>query len=169
MSTWSWRFKWLAIFTLNLPVALEAGSVFTSNGGRAGMCAAITILWFWANCLGERKREFAFAMTIGGLVVAALQFFPILHIIAGIIGVNLAAPSGLHRVSPVEREIRAFLAALITGGILQTIALALGWIACRYVDNPYRGLRTLHDDATHFNIDAARPDSDTGSPGAPHD
>lgn len=163
MSTWSWRFKWLAIFTLNLPVALSLGGGFTQNGGQAGMCAAIAFLWFWANCVGERKPAFASAMTTGGVVVALLQFLPILHIMAGIIGLGVGDPSTIRNGSPLHREFRGFLATLITGGILQAIALAIGWISCRYFDHPYRNLLTLHDDATHFKIEAARPDGETDS------
>lgn len=128
------RIGWLVVFALNLCVPLFFGWEITRDGGRYGMISAIALLWLIGHYLCGKSQTWAFLLPVGGGIVAATQFVPILQIISGMIGVTLAGPLeldlDLDRQTPeISTVLGGFLATVVTGCLLTMAAVVFGWMA----------------------------------------
>jgi hypothetical protein len=141
--TRSWRRRWLAVFSLNLITPLFFGFIVTEGAGRIGMFLAIVPLWLWAYRLGTRSRHFAYAMTVGGTVVGLLQIYPVLQMFAGIAALMAAGPLVNVGVGKnVSTAPGGVIVTMVTGGLLQLIALAIGEIAYLLLVRRHGGFST---------------------------
>jgi hypothetical protein len=131
---------WLCAFALNLIVPGSLGLAMTSLGGRIGMGAAILLLWYLGHRICVMNDATGRALVLGSFIVAAMQLFPILQIIAGIMGMAAAKALGLGDFSvddddispPGVTELGGLIAAGLTGLTLMGVAACcgaiLGWL-----------------------------------------
>jgi hypothetical protein len=116
---WSW------VYIANLCIPVLWGSMVTREGGRVGMVIGIIVVF----ALGCRacyvSRRAVLTVVYGGWIVAASQFFPILQIFAGSIGIAAARPM-CGEYGNVNTALGGFIATIVTGCILMTAATAFG-------------------------------------------
>lgn len=117
---------WCIIYGLNLIVPLYFGIGFTQSHGRLGMGVAVLLMFGAGCCAVRRLPSLGRAINIGGLLVAAVQIFPILQVAAGFIGILWASNMGLEVDGPHASKFGGFVATVFTGGILIAVALLIG-------------------------------------------
>lgn len=117
---------WIVVFHANLPVPLLFGVMFTHKAGRWGIIVAILILLTLGAFVVSWSRRGGLAVVVGGWIVATSQFWPLLQFYAGIVGLSVAHGEGKKGPSDREDEMGGFIATILTGGILITVALAIG-------------------------------------------
>ncbi|AMV40131.1 hypothetical protein [Planctomyces sp. SH-PL62] len=118
---------WCAVFMTNLVVPLGFGMSTTNLSGKIGMLGGILVLFGlgWRTCSnlpGARS-----ALIYGGWIVAAAQLFPIVHLTAGMMGVA-AARAAQREFIPIITMLGGFLATVVTGGILISLAFVIGLV-----------------------------------------
>ncbi|HWB09567.1 MAG TPA: hypothetical protein VG826_10095 [Pirellulales bacterium] len=120
-------FGWLAVFALNLIFPLLMAWGMTAPDGRIGMLLAIIVLLALGFWICASARQVGFALVVGGVAVALSQIFPILQMMAGILGFALTkaigaapTPDGIaHDGLPdVETLAAGFVITMTTGGLL---------------------------------------------------
>ncbi len=85
---------WMAVYLVNMIIPLYFGTMVTGPAGRVGMVFGILLVFSlgcWV-CFGSRWA--VLRVVYGGWIVAASQFFPILHIFAGSLGTGSAVALG---------------------------------------------------------------------------
>jgi hypothetical protein len=124
------RGTWTPVFALNLMVPLFFGWMVTQEGGRIGMGAGIALLWYLGYCLFGLSEACGRALVIGGVLVAVVQFCPILHILAGLASVGLADAlwHGSFADMRINTEIGGFIATLVMGLLMMGVAAVIGAI-----------------------------------------
>jgi hypothetical protein len=122
---------WPIVFLLNIIGPAMIGWDITSQSGRSGMVAASLLLFIsgWCACLA--RPSLGRKVVTGAVILAPSQLFPIIQIIAGIIGFWVAATLGLAKDCddlPVHMvdEIGGFLVTLVVGAILIGVAAEIG-------------------------------------------
>jgi hypothetical protein len=119
---------WVLVFVSNLYIPLWLGWEFTELGGRSGMLAGIAALFVGSQTV-IWLREWVWRFLLpGGVIVSLTQCFPVLQCLAGFASLTLLGVTG--RLT----ESDAFLATMLTGGILMLAALAIGWCARALAD-----------------------------------
>ena len=122
---------WCVLFGFNLIVPGFLGWVMTSAHGRLGMLVAIALLLVIGLYTCSFGRKVAHSLNLGAAVVATTQVFPVLQMVAGLIG--FAASGFLGQVvydefhpPEVISNLGGFVATLVTGGILMGVNYGLG-------------------------------------------
>ena len=124
---------WTAVFLLDLPIPLLFGWDLTEHHGALGMFAALIVSGVCGGWICVLKPKFGLPLVVGGAVAALSQVFPLLQIIAGAIAIVIGEALG--QVGPgrgnvagqIASETGGFLVTMITGLLLLTAALAVGW------------------------------------------
>jgi hypothetical protein len=116
---------WIWVYTVNLGIPVMLGSMFTCEGGRVGMVIGIIVVFAIGCRVCFVSRRTVLMVVYGGWIVALSQAVPALHIIAGTIGL-----SAVRVTTGEERDLSTilggFIATLITGCVLISVATALG-------------------------------------------
>lgn len=74
---------WVLVYSLNLPVPFFFGIVVTDGTGKFGMVLAVVVLLAAGVFATRRYPRTLTAISIGGLVTALSQFYPMLQMFAG--------------------------------------------------------------------------------------
>jgi MFS family permease len=142
----AWTYgAWIFVCAINMAVPLLFSATLTEEHGRLGMLLAVVSFFFCGCFLCAFQRGLALAVIIGGVIVALTQLFPILHIVAGWIGMAVGDALGLADFGTGDQsprllnELGGFVVTLITGGILMAIATGIG-LAIQW----FRARRRLH-------------------------
>ena len=126
---WFCLLAWSTIFAANLIVPLLFAWDLTRDRGRIGMAAAIGGWWALSALICVRSRVLATILFVGAALVAISQVWPILHVIAGTVGLELAA-TGTSELYPIlgmkMTEGGGFVATAVTGAVLMLFALGSG-------------------------------------------
>lgn len=132
---------WILVFLINLPVPVMFGSsVVASAGGYAGMALGC-LLWCGLGlilCFGRHARHIQ-ATIRGGWLVALTQFYPVLHMLIGLLaGVLVGAvfdagssgrgPMNLTSNTVTWDMLISTSMTLVTGAILILEALIIGTV-----------------------------------------
>jgi hypothetical protein len=123
---------WVIVFLLNLVVPGFFGWMVTESGGRNGMLIATLLLLALGYGACGAARRTARTLVFGGLLVTITQFFPLVQIVAGFIGLGIGEAIGQADMSDdalpgqVKSEAGGFLITLVTGGLLMAISLVAG-------------------------------------------
>src|SRR5207248_2227495 len=89
----------------------------------------LLVLGYWA-CAGARK--IGLALIVGGVLVGLAQVFPMLQVVAGMVGMGIGRAAGQveagHEGLPgnVSSEVGGFIVTLSTGGLLMIASVILG-------------------------------------------
>jgi MFS family permease len=138
----AWTYgAWIFVCAINMAVPLLFSATLTEEHGKLGMLLAVVSFFLCGCLLCAFQRNLALAVIIGGVIVALTQLFPILHIVAGWIGMAVGdllgvADFGRGDDSPrLLNELGGFVVTLVTGGILMAIATGIGltiqWFTAR--------------------------------------
>lgn len=128
----TWWVTWLGVFALNLIVPLGFGWSMVEERGRVGMgLTLLSFLLLSSYVAGVKSRFFHFALPVGGAFVALSQVCPILQVGAGMAGMTAAHLLGQTAVRgiSVSSEFGGFIITLVTGSILQAVAVGVGGVA----------------------------------------
>jgi hypothetical protein len=119
-----------AVFGVNMIVPLMFGWPMASEHGALGLVLAVAFLLVCGMCVCSLSPKLARAINLGGMIVAASQFIPILHITAGAIGFGLADGLGLTDFGPAPSltNLGAFVVTAVTGTILIGMSTVPGLI-----------------------------------------
>ncbi len=138
---------WVFVFAINMAIPLLFGTSMTEQHGRLGMSVAALLLLVFGCFICAANRKLAVTLLAGGAVVALAQLFPILHIIAEVIGMSVgqalghATLDGDDGPSRITSEFGGFIVTFVTGGILMAGGLFMG-VLLRFVTS-FRSRRTL--------------------------
>lgn len=126
---------WPLAFAGNLIVPILFADSLTTQAGKTGMAVAIMMILISGWLLGRRLPNLARRMTTGAILVALSQLFPILHIFAGLIGLQITILTGGAEhgtdddpLGQITSEWGGFLCTLFTGSALIVAACLIGWI-----------------------------------------
>ncbi|MEM9827935.1 MAG: hypothetical protein AAF958_15195 [Planctomycetota bacterium] len=125
----SFAFWWPIALTLNLCVPVLLGMQVVQPIGRIGMYAAIALMLAAGWLLGKAFPILTGPLLSGAVLVGLAQFFPLLQMIAGLIGLSVA--EGLLDIEQdnlmrIDRPLAAFLVTVVTGSILIGFSLLAG-------------------------------------------
>jgi hypothetical protein len=149
---------WIFIFAINMAIPLLFGASMTEQHGRLGMSVAALLLLVLGSYICAANRKLAVALLAGGAVVALTQLFPILHIIAGMIGMTVGQALGHATLdsddspSRITSEYGGFVVTFVTGGILMAGSLFIG-VLLRFVTS-LRSRRTIASTPNQVSIGA---------------
>jgi hypothetical protein len=138
---------WVFVFAINMAIPLLFGTSMTEQHGRLGMSVAALLLLVVGCYICFADRKLAVALLAGGAVVALTQLFPILHIIAGTIGMSAGQALGHATIDSddaparITSEFGGFIVTFVTGGILMSGSLLVG-VLLRFVTS-LRSRRTI--------------------------
>lgn len=147
-----WALWWSLIFSVNLVVPALFASGLLEDGGHLGVVVGVLILLAISIPVQMRFPRMIKWTRLAGLIVAMSQLLPMLHIIAGSIGIGVATSLGFLReltvdeqdymFSPPMSAPAALVTTLVTGAILlfavAVLALLLKTIMDRG-DSPPKG------------------------------
>jgi hypothetical protein len=122
---------WSIAFASNLVVPLLIGWMVTQQGGRIGMVAGIGLLWYLGYRVCVASDGCGRALVIGGILVAATQFCPILPVFAGLMGLGVAErlwPESFVNMG-TKTELGGFIATVVMGLVMMGVAAVIGSIA----------------------------------------
>jgi hypothetical protein len=133
---------WVVVYVTNSIVPLYLGLMLTANAGRLGMFFALGLLLALVYRVISISSRVEVAFEVGGWVVAVSQFFPLLQVIAGGIGMVVTrtmgqATDGYRPLIYVQSELGGFVATILTGSILISVALSIGLL--------FQWIRSLSD------------------------
>ena len=120
---------WTLVFGANLVLPLIWGYGSTSGLGRVGMGIGIAVVFAIGCRVSLRSRAAILPVIRGGGIVAASQFVPILHLVAGLVGVRAAHFLGTTTRGErfgVDTALGGLVATLVTGIILLAVADIIG-------------------------------------------
>jgi hypothetical protein len=144
---------WIFVFAINMAVPLLFSASMTEQYGRLGMSVAALLLLVFGCYICAANRKLAVALLAGGAVVALTQLFPILHIIAGTIGMSVGQTLGHATIDSddaparITSEYGGFIVTFVTGGILMAGSLAIG-VLLRFVTS-FHSRRTISSTPNH--------------------
>jgi hypothetical protein len=121
---------WSIAFASNLVVPLFLGWMVTQQGGRIGMGAGIGLLWYLGYRVCGGSDACGRALVIGGILVAATQFCPILQIFTGVMSVGFADhvwPGSFANMG-IRTELSGLIATLSMGLMMMGVAAVIGTI-----------------------------------------
>jgi len=124
--------QWTVVVLVNLIVPyLIAGEMTGPMGGWGIFLGVVLVLLFgaWAS----RAIPMGVLLTVrGGVLVALSQFFPVIHLLAGLLSIDFHRRTGIIPAEQLDRGNLGFFSALLltvsTGGILLMISCGLGGI-----------------------------------------
>ena len=124
--------QWTVVVLVNLIVPYLLAGGMTGPMGSWGIFLGVVLVLlfgFWAS----RAIPMGVLLTVrGGVLVALSQFFPLIHLMAGILSIDFHRRTGIIPAEQLDRGNVGFLSALLltvsTGGILLMISCGLGVI-----------------------------------------
>ncbi len=125
---------WIGVFVLNMAVPLLFGASMTQEHGRLGMSVAALLLLAVGCFICAASRKLARHLIVGGALVGLAQLYPILQIIAGMIGMAAGQALGMAELdddarSPgVSGELGGFVVTFVTGTILIAAGACAGML-----------------------------------------
>jgi hypothetical protein len=127
---------WIAVFLLNMVVPLLFGWSMTRDGGRVGMAVASLALFAVGCGICTARRGL-----VAPLFVGLSQVVPVLQILAGSIGVEVALALRVAVGSDLSTrltEAGGFVVTLVTGGLLMAASLVAGLLLRLLARAPWR-------------------------------
>jgi hypothetical protein len=124
--------QWTVVVLVNLIVPyLFAGGMTGPMGGWGIFLGVVLVLVF--GILASIAFPMVILLTVrGGVFVALSQFFPVIHLMAGLLSIDVYRSTGIIPAGQLDRGNVGFFSALIltvsTGGILLMISCGLGVI-----------------------------------------
>jgi hypothetical protein len=144
---------WCAVFASNLFVPMLLGLRITEKGGRIGMASAVIVAFAVGCWICVRHRTIGVFFVIGGIAVGLSQMFPVLQVVAGLIGGVICQNARLMGALGTETsEFAGFFLTLITGGILMTLSAGSGFAIQRFVLDRW-GNRRVKAGEDHERVD----------------
>ncbi len=125
---------WLFVFAINMAVPLYFSHPVTEYHGRLGLLFGALLLLALGYYICAVNRRFSSALIVGGAIIAITQVFPVIQIIAGMLGMTVGKAMGLaslgddHGVPQITTEEGGFIVTLVTGGILMAAAACSGML-----------------------------------------
>jgi len=123
--------QWTVVVLFNVIVPLMLSWSMTQGVGHFGVglgVLLILLLGYWASV---GMPLFVLFTIRGGVLVALSQFFPVLHLIAGLLAVSFYRYSGIIPAESLDRTgvglMGAFLLTATTGVILMSFCLVVGF------------------------------------------
>lgn len=129
---WDWAGWWTCVFGANLPVPLIFGLWATSKVGTWGMVGALVVLYWIGFALCLFRFRVSRSLVCGALVLAVLQFVPLLQFLAGAAALKFTetvcgrAPDRELPATQVESDLEAFVAVFLSAQPLWIIAILIG-------------------------------------------
>lgn len=122
---------WVAVFAANLIVPLLFGWGMAGPRGRSGLVAAAALILGLGSGLCYYRRDLAAPLVVGATLVALTQLFPLLQILAGVVGVGIVRSLGLmggggDGPPQILGPLGGFVVTLVTGGILIAVSAGAG-------------------------------------------
>ena len=133
-----WQLFWIFALCLNLIVPVLLALNITKEHGRAGMMAGIFVLWVAGHFACGKNRKLTYSLVTGSFVFALSQFYPVAHLVTGILSLSFVKLIGLSGQNPndvgqfndgigeINSELGGFIATLMTGTPLVAVALVIG-------------------------------------------
>lgn len=125
---------WLFVFAINMAVPLFLSHPVTEKHGRLGLLFGALLLLALGYYLCAVNRRFGPALIVGGVLIAISQVFPVMQVIAGMLGMTVGKAMGLasfgddYEVPQITTEEGGFIVTLVTGGILMAAAACSGML-----------------------------------------
>lgn len=120
------HFGWVVALACNLPLPLVLGWSGAGAPGRAGIVAAIVLVWLLGHVgirLCEREAD---TLLLGSVCTAVLQFFPVVHLIAGVAAIGLTERLDPHTTAGRVSGVGGFVATTLTAALLLFAAYVCG-------------------------------------------
>ena len=123
---WGWVLTWSLLFAFNLFSPLMFSSQYPPSC-LLGIALGIATCWFFGLAFQYFPERFRDHLVIGSLFVACMQFFPLLHVLAGMAAIESTnALTGLQLNSDdASGSLAGFIVAIITGQILLVFSLGI--------------------------------------------
>jgi hypothetical protein len=151
----SLQLAWTLIFGLNLIVPLLLGWSMCGSRGKVGLCLAVAIYWVLGLLVCSRRKRWGRVLVSGSIPVAFSQFWPFAQMWAGIIAIRLWSILG-SKSDPIQdfggvrslSGLGGFVVTWLTGGMLITVAVALGLILVGLFGKPSQSkpVKILNDE-----------------------
>ena len=131
---------WPFVFGANMIVPLLFGRNLIENRGSLGMALAAIMLLLAGWMLFVVWPPLAYRLSLGSIVTALLQFFPLLHLFAGLIAFAITVNLGLavdatdFSSEEVTSELGGFVITAITGSCLLLFSLGVGTFVFIFTD-----------------------------------
>ena len=132
---WGLILLWMVMFAVNLPVAVMFGRSACDWPAAFGMvvgCALINVTGLW---LCRTSPHFMLRLCLGSIAVAVSQFFPVLHMIVGMIAVGISRSIcnlSIEMSDPIRGNMTGLdevtLSTLLTGLGLILPSVAMGYL-----------------------------------------
>jgi hypothetical protein len=144
---------WFAVFVFNMTFPLSVAWTMTPKSGRTGIGVAAVALATAGCWICAKARTIGRYLVIGGILIGLTQVFPVLQIIAGVVGMAVGQIFQL-----IERgddtdlnlgisELGGLIITLITGSLLMAMSAATGFCLQRFILDPRRRRRAKSDAA----------------------
>ncbi|MCE9560681.1 MAG: hypothetical protein K8U57_01375 [Planctomycetes bacterium] len=132
------QLAWATAFAINLLLPSFFGLMFLGSvSAIVGACIAIVIMYFLGHFVCEIRPRLGITLVIGAEHIGVAQLFPILQVVAGLVGLSLGSALGLLKNLKVMDNAHlpnavtlagGLLLTLFVGGVLALMALAAGRI-----------------------------------------
>lgn len=122
-----WRYSaWVVALVCNLPLPLILGWGCAGEPGRVGIVVAVFFVWLLGHTFISLRERSADSLLLGSVCTAALQFFPIVHIIAGAAALGLTQRLDPYTTAYRVSGVGGFVATLLTAALLMLAAWMCG-------------------------------------------
>lgn len=127
-----WVLGWMIVYPANLVVPYLFAEVVIRGEAYAGMAFGMLTGFVFGLSLCLANPRFASAVVSGGIVVGFLQFFPVLHFLAGMVAnwvvraIGQGAPAADGEILMTTTVGGGFVATLVTGGLLLLASFVIG-------------------------------------------
>jgi hypothetical protein len=159
-SSIDWRLAafWTLVFAANLPVPILAINIFVAESAWFGLFVGfVTVYWIGVALCGWRYR-IGRSLVVGGALLIASQFFPILQVLFATFadqawmflgGRDIIDPEGAweNGCSAVENSLGGFIVTFLAAWWMCVIAVVLGaWVRHLWSDGPIWQSKPLNAD-----------------------
>lgn len=127
---------WLGVAAINMVVPLLLSFTATPSSGKIGIVVGVVFVFAAVYGISRLERKLALPVWIGAIFVAFSQFFPILHVFAGLIALSAArlvdellVPQSQSNHSPLFAQSvgGTFIATLVMAGLLLIVSAGIGF------------------------------------------
>jgi hypothetical protein len=125
---------WVIVFLFNMGMPLFFALSMTGPSERIGMFVAALLLFVAGLLVCRENGHFAWSVIAGAIIVGISQAVPVLHVIAGLVGFQIAAAFGFTLDGNADRADRSagvgggLIVTLVVGGILLGASTGIGVI-----------------------------------------
>lgn len=137
----SLRIAWIVAVLINLPIPVMFGISMTKGVGRLGMVVGTILVSIVGLQLCRTKAFLMLRLCIGSVLTALSQFYPVLQMLVGIVGVGISrfvcspfSPGSGDLSGPVE----VTLATVLTGLGLILPSIGMGFVVGLLIRLPDR-------------------------------